>query len=168
MKKFIPQILMFFNLFFFSCGEGISPAPEIIEPGFSGTIRFIGQWPSDITQTNIVLFKNPLLSAADFNVFNIKFISNTIPYGASIYNFDSRENFLLADVQPGEYAYLAVGQSKTPQLSLSRSDWFVAGVYYQNGDTTKPGTLTIPIDALIEGIEIIVDFNNPPPQPPGG
>ncbi len=155
-------------LIFSSCDEGISPEPEVVEPGFSGTVRFIGNWPADVKQTNLVLFKNPLLSAADFNVFNIKFISNTIPYGASIYEFNSEENFLLADVQPGDYAYLAVAQSKTDQLSLSRADWFVSGVYYAGSDTTNPGTLSIPQNTFIEGVEIIVDFNNPPPQPPGG
>lgn len=168
MRKSFVSILFFALLIIYSCDEGIAPEPEVVEPGFSGTIRFIGNWPADVKQTNLVLFKNPLLSSADFNVFNIKFISNTIPYGSTIYEFNSKENFLLADVQPGEYAYLALAQSNTEQLSLVRSDWFVSGVYYSRNDTTSPGTLTIPPDTFVEGIEIIVDFNNPPPQPPGG
>jgi hypothetical protein len=151
------------------CDGGISPEPAPpVEPGFSGTVTFVGEWPSDITQTNIVLFKDPLLSDADFNVFNLRYISNSIPNGSTTFEFDSRSNFLIANIEPGEYAYLAVAQSKTPELSLQRKDWFVTGVYYAGGDTTQPGTLVIPEATFVSGISIICDFDNPPPQPPGG
>ncbi|MGB5289281.1 MAG: hypothetical protein WBN42_12415, partial [Ignavibacteriaceae bacterium] len=68
----------------------------------------------------------------------------------------------------GSYAYVAVVQQSTENLSLARKDWFVSGVYYANGDTTKPGTMVIPDSTFVKNINITVDFSNPPPQPPGG
>jgi hypothetical protein len=71
-------------------------------------------------------------------------------------------------IEPGEYAYLAVAQQSTPEISYLRKDWFVAGVYYAEGDTTMPGILTIPENTNVDSINILCDFDNPPPQPPGG
>ena len=61
-----------------------------------------------------------------------------------------------------------MAQSKTVDLSLKRSDWFVAGVYYSPGDSTNPGQITITEGVILDSINIICDFDNPPPQPPGG
>ncbi|HSD63314.1 MAG TPA: hypothetical protein VLB50_05920, partial [Ignavibacteriaceae bacterium] len=70
-------------------------------------------------------------------------------------------------ISAGSYAYVVVVQQKTPQISLNKKDWIVAGVYYANGDTTQPGRLIIPENSFIKNINIICDFDNPPPQPPG-
>jgi len=71
-------------------------------------------------------------------------------------------------IESGEYSYIGVAQQSTVELSLSRKDWIVAGVYYANGDTTQPGKLTIPENTMVRNINIICNFDNPPPQPPGG
>ncbi len=155
-------------LFLAGCGKGIEPsAPETEMPGFSGKITFKGTWPAGITRTHIVVFKNPLISAADFNAFNIKYVSPAIPYGVNSYNYNSVDSALIS-IGPGEYNYVAVAQSKTETLSLTRADWTVAGVYYAAGDTSTPGKLLINQNKLTTGIDIICDFDNPPSQPPGG
>jgi len=155
-----------------SCDHGIEPKPVVAEPpGFSGTITFIGAWPDSITRTHIVVFKTPLLSASDFNIFNLKFVSNEIPFGTQTYEYSSRDSSFVPGTgmfEPGTYAYIAVAQQAVKNLSLVRSDWFVAGVYYAGGDTTQPGSLVIPDSTFITNINIICDYNNPPPQPPGG
>ena len=156
----IPLIL---NL---SCGEGIAPEP-IVQTGFSGTVTFVGNWPEGITRTHIVVFKDPLLTAGDFNAFNLKFVSVEIPYGSQVFNFNSVDTAVVK-IGEGEFSYVAVAQQKTINVSLNRKDWFVVGVYYAGGDTTKSGKLVIPQNTLVKNINIICDFNNPPPQPPGG
>ena len=148
------------------CGEGIAPEP-IVETGFSGTVSFIGEWPQGITRTHIVIFKDPLLTAGDFNAFNLKFVSVEIPYGTRLFNFNSADTAVVK-ISEGEFSYVAVAQQKTANVSLNRKDWFVVGVYYAGADTTKPGMLVIPKNTLVKNINIICDFNNPPPQPPGG
>jgi hypothetical protein len=158
-----PLILLIINL---SCGEGIAPEP-IVQTGFSGTVSFVGNWPQGITRTHIVVFKDPLLTAGDFNAFNLKFVSIEIPYGSQVFDYNSADTAVVP-ISEGEYSYVAVAQQKTLNVSLNRKDWFVVGVYYAGGDITKPKMLVIPQNTLVKNINIICDFNNPPPQPPGG
>ncbi|OGU42901.1 MAG: hypothetical protein A2455_07625 [Ignavibacteria bacterium RIFOXYC2_FULL_35_16] len=162
-KFILVLILLILNL---SCGEGIAPEP-IVQTGFSGTISFVGNWPQGITRTHIVVFKDPLLSAGDFNALNLKFVSVEIPYGSQVFYFNSADTAVVK-ISEGEFSYVAVAQQKIPNVSLLRKDWVVVGVYYAGGDTTKPGKLVIPQNTLVKNINIICDFNNPPPQPPGG
>lgn len=153
------------------CDQGIDPKPISEPTGFSGEVTFIGDWPNDIQRTHIVTFKNPLLSGNDFNVFNLKYVSEEIPNGIQIYNYSSLDSAIIPEngfLKPGEYSYIAVAQSKTVELTLNRSDWFVAGLYYSPDDSTKPGRIITLEDSVLENINIICDFNNPPPQPPGG
>jgi hypothetical protein len=164
--KYFLLILFSFAVLNLSCGEGIAPEP-IVQTGFSGTVTFIGGWPTGVTRTHIVVFKDPLLTAGDFNAFNLKFVSAEIPFGSSGFNYNSVDTAVVK-IGEGEFSYVAVAQQKTPNVSLNRKDWFVVGLYYAGGDTTKPGKLIIPQNTLVRGINIKCDFNNPPPQPPGG
>jgi hypothetical protein len=157
----IPLILLV------SCDKGIAPEQDNVEPGFSGTVTFQGEWPANVTRTHLVLFKDPLLSEEDFNAENLVYVSGEITYGAEEYNYNTLEGALLGNVVPGEYAYLAVAQSNSLFISLERSAWRVVGVYY-NGDESQPGKVIIPEGTFVTGININCDFNNPPQQPPGG
>lgn len=160
-------VLLFSLVCFHGCDKGISPEPEALpkEAGFGGSIIFKGTWPQGVARTHIVAFRNPLLSASDFNVLNLAFVSDSIPYGANQVVYSSLINPLVP-IKAGEYAYVAVAQSKSPSLSLQRKDWYVIGVFYNSNDTTKPGKLTISADTFTPDINIICDYNNPPPQPP--
>lgn len=156
----------------YSCDHGISPERTSQEvTGFSGKITFVGPWPDSIKRTHIVVFKDPILSSKDFNILNIKFISREIPFGTSVYYYSSKDSSVIPGTEvfaPGEYAYVAVAQQASDELVLVRSAWFVAGVYYTSGDRSQPGKLIIPEDTFVRNIDIVCDFNNPPPQPPGG
>lgn len=147
----------------------VTPADKI--SGFSGKVTFISEWPDSIKRAFVVVFQNPLLTPGDFTVFNLKFLSREIPLESPVYEFSSLDSAFIPEVpgpfSPGSYAYVAVAQQSTPEISLARKDWFVSGIYYAQGDTTKPGTMVIPDSTFIENINITVDFNNPPPQPPG-
>jgi hypothetical protein len=152
--------------------HGIAPKAFVIETtGFGGTVTFFGNWPDSIQRTHIVIFKDPLLAPSDFNIFNLKYVSWEIPYGTDTWQYTSIDSSVIpgdSTFTPGEYAYVAVAQQKTVDLSLSRKDWFVAGVYYLFGDTSQPGTMVIQEDKYTDNVNIICDFDNPPPQPPGG
>ena len=156
----------------YSCDHGISPKPASQEvTGFSGKITFLGTWPDSIKRTHIVVFKDPLLSSGDFNLLNLKFISREIPFGTAVYYYSSEDSSVIPGTEafaPGEYSYVAVVQQASDELVLVRSAWFVAGIYYTQGDRSNPGKLIIPEDSFVRNIDIVCDFNNPPPQPPGG
>jgi hypothetical protein len=150
--------------------HGIEPKPPE-SSGFSGTVRFLNEWPDSIKRIFIVIFENPLLTPGDFTILNLKFLSREIPLGAAIYEFSSLDSAYIPSTPvpfpSGTYAYVAVVQQSTEEISLARKDWFVSGVYYTPGDTSKPGTMIIPDSTFVRNINIFVDFNNPPPQPPG-
>lgn len=168
----LKQLFLLFILILLmnGCDGGIEPQPENMQTGFGGKINFIGEWPDSVIRTHLVVFKNPLKSVGDFSPLNLRFVGEEIPFGTVEYNYSSLDTivFLGIDIQPGDYAYVAVAQSAVIELSLNREDWFVAGLYYNEGDTTKPGTLQIIENVFVNSINIICDFNNPPPQPPGG
>ncbi|MFO7445804.1 MAG: hypothetical protein R6W90_05525 [Ignavibacteriaceae bacterium] len=162
-----PFFLFFIILLINGCDKGIAPIPEDERSGFGGTINFIGEWPDGVTRTHLVVFQNPLNSAADFNAFNLKYLGMEIPFGTSSISYSSLDSALVS-IGPGSYSYVAVAQSKTPVVSLDRKDWFVVGVYYSAGNTSAPGTLMIPEKSFVSDININCNFNNLPPQPPGG
>jgi hypothetical protein len=167
LKRIILPVLFITVLISEGCDKGIEPRPADEVPGFSGRITFIGAWPDSIKRTFIVVFDSLLEEPADFNLYNLKFISDSIPTGVNFYDYDSRMSPILP-IGAGDYAYLAVVQQSTTSISLNRQDWIVAGVFYAYGDTTHPGQLIIPDKTFIKNINIWCDFNNPPPQPPGG
>ena len=162
-------IFVLFIALFNSCNHGIAPiaAPEV-NPGFSGKVTFKGTWPTDVAQTYVVLFKNPLKDSSDFNMFNLNFVSAPIPQGSKEFTFSTEDpKNVLCKVEPGQYAYLAVAQQKKA-FSFNRKDWFVAGVYYPNGDTSKAGEFILPENTFLKNVDILCDFDHPPVQPPGG
>jgi hypothetical protein len=171
-EKLFKYILIFLPLLLIlGCDKGIVPASveeEQQKAGFSGTITFSGTWPDSVKNTILVVFINPLNSPASFSVFNVGYISHPIPYGVTKFDFSTMIDSGFVPIQAGTYSYVAVAQSKKAALSLNRSDWVVAGIYYVNGDTSSPGKLDIPPNTLVKNVNIICDFNNPPPQPPGG
>ncbi len=168
MRNFLIGILLSFLIL--SCDKGIEPIGEdtLIGTGFQGKITFEGNWPENVTRTIIVLFKDPLDSPLDFNIVNLRYISEEIPYGVSSHDYSSLRGFTVANISAGEYSYLAVAQSKTEELSLNRNDWFVVGLYSTDQNQQAPATLTINNNEIKSNVNILCDFNNPPIQPPGG
>lgn len=171
--RFQQTLFFYFLLFFliYGCDKGIEPLPlNNLQTGFGGKITFIGQWSDSVARTHLVVFKNPLASVSDFSAFNLRFVSEEIPYGSEEYIYSSLDSSVIpgtGEFQSGEYFYVAVAQSFTQEVSLDRADWIVAGLYYNDGDTTKPGIISIPEGTFVKDIDITCDFNNSPPQPPG-
>ncbi len=151
-----------------SCDNGITPFPETISSltGFEGEVTFIGNWPDGILQTYLVVFKEPLKSAADFPPPNLSYIIGPIAFGSKEYSYNSIDNSFSSNFKlvPGTYNYLVVVQSKKANLSLNLSDWTIVGIYYSKNETTTPGSLTIVNGKIIKDINIICDFSKLPPQ----
>jgi hypothetical protein len=168
--KYVFFILILISMI--ACDKGIEPKDENEQTGFGGTVTFIGEWPVEIKRMFIVVFKDPLLAATDFTINNLKFLSLEIPLGVQTYNFSSLDSSYIPQnpgpFLPGSYAYVAVAYQTTENLSLARRDWFVGGIYYTNGNTSQPGTMVIIENVFLENVNILCDFDNPPPQPPGG
>ena len=172
--KYLPIFFACLFIFITSCesGHGIAPKQISEQFGFGGNIIFYGIWPDSIKRVILVVFKDPLIKPEDFVITNIGYLSYELPLGIQTYQYSSLDSAIIPLTQvispPSIYSYVAVAQQSTEVLSLDRKDWFVSGVYYADGDTTIPGILSIPKDSWINGINIYCDFENPPPQPPGG
>jgi hypothetical protein len=140
---------------------------EDTEFGFGGNIVFYGAWPDSVKRVFIIAFKDTLIT-----LDNLGFISDSLTLGIQTYKYSSLDSAIIPLIQfeipPSVYKYVAVVQQSTVKISLDRKDWFVTGVYYANGAISTPGILTIPEDTFVDDINIYCDFDNPPPQPPGG
>ncbi len=164
MKKNLFTILLV--TFLIGCDHGIAPRVELPRTGFGGKVIFKNLWPNDVYQTRVVAFRETIRTVADFNINNIAFISDTIPYGVSEYIFESDRNPLIEPAAGTTLKYIVVAQSIVPVPLPRRSDWRVAGIYYSPFDSTKYGEVKIEEGKFKTNINIIVDFNNPPIQPP--
>jgi hypothetical protein len=169
MKKVL-LIILISAVFIFRCDGGIEPEPVKSDgpTGFKGAVTFTGNWPAGVKRTHLVVFKKPIQKTDDFFPPNLSFVSDSIPYGSLAFNYNSLENNFLPILQLGEgtYSYVVVAQSKTEEISFERKDWYVVGVYCNNGDQASPKELILRPGEITEGVNIKVDFNNPPPQPP--
>ena len=155
--------ILILSLIFISCDKGLSPDLAEEKSGLGGKINFIGDWDPSISQTHVVIFRNPLLSVSDFNIFNLSFVSEPIPNGSTSYDYSTNDNnSLVSTITSGTYSYIAVAQSIKDTITLNREDWFIVGLY---ADKKK---IVLAEGEFISGIDIFCDFNNPPPQPPGG
>lgn len=165
MKKF-SLIILVLIVYIVGCDKGISPRVEPPRTGFSGKITFIGNWPADVYQTRVVAFRETIKTSADFNILNVGFISDTIPYGVNEFIYESDKNPLIPAQPSTKLNYIVVAQSIVPNPAPIRAHWRVAGIYFDPNDTTKYGSVKIEEGIFKRKIDIVVDFNNPPAQPP--
>lgn len=169
MRAYQIFVIFIFLAFLLSCDKGLSPDLAEEKAGFGGTVTFIGEWDPDITQTHVVVFKDPLITIDDFNVFNLSYVSGAIPNGVNNYDYSTNdENALISAIAPGTISYIAVAQSLRDTITLNRNDWIVVGLYYSENNVSAPGILSLKEGVFLEDININCDFSNPPPQPPGG
>jgi hypothetical protein len=171
-NKIVAAVIIVLFTWIAGCDKGIEPEPENSvsqeKTGFGGKVTFVGNWPADIKRTHIVVFKNPIVTSDDFFPPNLAFVIDSIPYRSSSFSYNSVDNNFISlfTLAPGDYKYIVVAQSKTADISLERKNWFIVGVYNISGDQSKPRTLIIQEGKMTTGVDITVDFNNPPPQPP--
>ena len=151
-----------------SCDKGIEPLEVVGPSAFSGKVTFEGQWPEGIKRTHIVVFKEEIKTVGDFFLPNLSFVVDSIPYGAKEFTYNSLEKPFTAIFKfaPGTYKYVVVAQSKTPVLTFNRADWTVVGVYCESGNQANPKTMIVSPGKTTTDVNITVDFQNPPPQPP--
>ena len=151
------------------CNHGLSPAlvATTLASGFGGTIYYRGEWPDNVGQNKLVASKvyrrfhdiNEILSLVlttdSIRVFPSASLSDNLPTNvdSSSYKFH---------LQPAEYRYVAVVQAHGDPLDFA--NWKIVGVY---GDSVNgfPRTVDVGQDQIVNGIDLVVDFDHPPPQP---
>ncbi|MDI6766583.1 MAG: hypothetical protein QME52_07150 [Bacteroidota bacterium] len=159
-----PLLILIFFLFAWGCDQGLEPPQEPPPPsyGFEGVIYFQNWFPIDsIKSLRVVAFQNypPGDIAVEYFENRLRFSDDLISsHGADSIPYTVILNPMYVDSIP----YIAVGQ----QFGENQfQDWRMVGIYYSIGDSSRPGTVKVFPDSIVSGINIYVDFNNPPPQP---
>lgn len=166
--KIIPAFLLFVILI--GCDGGLAP-PEHINPGFGGTVYVApGSWPPKDSVVSLWVFASllyPLDSAKVYNglmgnppsIFLYPGINISLPL-----DFDSLTYSFPVDA--GTYKYVGVIQQVNASFSTVGIRAFrVVGVYKDPADSLQPGNVVVDNITRVNGINIHVDFHNPPPQP---
>ena len=147
-----------------SCDGGLAP-PERAEgpPYLTGLITYRNWPPADsILDLRLVLFKNFPPGDIVSEVLSGRAVVHPPIGDTSLVPFfvDSlRYRFTAA---AGNYAYLVVAQQFGPDV---RADWRAVGQYDLDSDPAIPTPVTLADGDTTRGINIAVDFANPPPTP---
>jgi hypothetical protein len=139
----------------------MTPGVQVRAYGISGTVYFRNWPPQDsVVDLRVVSFKNSPSADILNDVLQGKagFTPTLEPYGADSLHY----SLTLNPLAPGAFAYTAVAQRYGQNIN---TDWRAVGVYRAGGDTSQPGSIDVPADRLLTGIDIVVDFHHPPPQP---
>lgn len=162
-------VLMILCLLLTACDGGLAPPPPI-ELGFSGTVYFTpGSWPTD-SLINLWIFASQIypldsakvysgLFASPATIFAYPSLSGSLPFyiDSLSYSFP---------LHSGTYKYVGVIQQTSFDLAGHGIRVLrVVGFYKDPTNLSQPGTVEVNESAQVKGININVDFRNPPPQP---
>jgi hypothetical protein len=153
-----------------ACDGGLAPPPPV-ELGFSGTVYFTpGSWPTD-SLINLWIFASQIYPLDSTKVYSGLFsVPNTIFLYPSI-----NQSLPLSEVDSipysfplssGTYKYVGVIQQVSLDLINRGVRVFrVVGFYKDSTNLSQPGSVIVNDNYQVRGIDIQVDFRNPPPQP---
>lgn len=159
-----PLIVLLASVLEYGCDQGLAPQIQVQQTppyGISGTIHF-RNWPPPDSILDIrlaILQRYPVQ-----DIFNeilqgrARYTPTLAPYGADSLTY----TLIVAPLPTGVYPVVGVAEQFGPNI---RTDWRVVGLYYIKGDTTTPGSVTIPPDSIVPRIDVTVDFLHPPPFP---
>jgi hypothetical protein len=147
-----------------SCDGGLAP-PERAEgpPYLTGLITYRNWPPADsIVDLRLVLFVNYPPGDIVQEVLSGRAVVHPPLGDTSLVPFfvDSLRYGLTAPA--GTYAYVVVAQQFGPNI---RQDWRAVGQYDLDADPSVPTPVTLADGDTTRGINILVDFLNPPPTP---
>ena len=171
--RYAVTLLTVLVLFSTGCDTGLGPPAD--PSGFSGVIRF-KHWPSadSVRELRIVAFPSyPADSASILLDLAQRLVSVYPQIGQPNLLSDTTQHVLFADsirysftsmgttLDVGVYNYVAFAWRPTANLF----DWRPAGVYSTGPGQFDPAPVRVLLHKNVTGINIDVDFSNPPPKP---
>ena len=150
------------------CDEGLAPPEANEQPtptasSFSGTVTFAG-WSAVDSLYDLRLVAFTVFPPADV-------INEVLQGRAVVYPAIGGESFAMRgadsvsytlELAPGVYPYIAVAHRFGPNLF---ADWRPVGQYDLDTNLTVPSPVEVIAGMNTSGINIHVDFENPPPDP---
>lgn len=162
-------LLLIICIFIIDCDGGLAPPPPV-QLGFSGTVHFApGYWPPSDSLYSLWIFASQIYPLDSTKVFAGLFGT---PITIFLYPSVNQSLSLVASdsisytfpLKAGTYKYVGVIQQVNPSLFNIRA-FRVVGFYRDSVDASQPGVVEVNDSYQIRGIDIDVDFRNPPPQP---
>ncbi len=148
-------------VFLASCDEGLTPDPiDNTVPGLGGLVTVVSAWPpaDSVRDLRIVAFRNyPPRDILTEVLGGTAIFSDQLQYDSSrqVYR-------IVGEELQGAFAYVVAAQQFGDNLF---QDWRVVGVYTLSGDVNLPSPVDLEAGRYIDDVDILVDFNNLPPQP---
>lgn len=149
------------------CTHGLEPptAPKV-QPGFGGTVYFLSPWPHPPADSaydmRIVAFYN----YPPQNIIGEVLLGQAKVYpaigGTALPLFVDSLSYVFDIDSSTTFRYVVVAMQYGPNLL---SDWKVVGAYGLSHGIGDPDSVVITPDTFVNGINIYVDFKNPPPTP---
>lgn len=166
---------LFTVLILFSTGCDTGLAPPDAPSGFSGVIRFKHWPPADsVWELRIVAFPSYPSDSANILIdLSQRLVSVYPQIGQPNLLSDTTQKVLFADsirysftsagttLDVGVYNYVALAWRDSPNLF----DWRPAGVYSTGPGPFDPAPVRVLLHKVTTGIDMQVDFSNPPPKP---
>jgi hypothetical protein len=163
-RRVVRLALIILSLLLVSCENGLSPESTPVSTGKSygirGVIHFLHWPPQDsVVDLRLAILQDTTIKNLLNDVLQGKArYTDKIPYG-----IDSEQYTLaLQPLAPGTFPFVGVAQQYGPDV---QKDWKVVGLYYANHDSSTPGSVVVPPDSVVPGINITVDFSHPPVLP---
>lgn len=152
---------------FLACDGGLQPDVPI-QPGFGGTIRFAqNSWPPIDSLVNLLVFASQIYPLDSTSVFAGLFAQ---PPQIFFYPSDRERVALNVDssnfffpLPPSTYKYVGILQHFN--VSLNIRSFRVVGFYFDPKDPSQPLSVLVKEGQQVAGVNMFVDFRNPPPQP---
>lgn len=153
-------------LFCSGCDKGLAPLNE--PSGFSGVIRF-KNWPQNVYELRLLAFSKFPSDSASLLLTLLGGGAAVIPaVGTPGFPKDGRDSLQYSfttegsTLQVGNYEYIVFAWRYGTGLF---SDWRPAGVYTLSPSTFTPTPVRVLLHRIQPNVDILVDFNNPPPRP---
>lgn len=152
------------------CDKGLEPPTG--ETGFSGVIHFTN-WPSadSVRELRLVAFEQFPSDSTGILTSLLTGRAALFPPDLSSkgslpkfvdtaqYTFTTKNGI---NLQVQEYAYVVIAQQYGPNVF---TDWRPAGVYTLKANSFDPTPVRVLLHRVVQNIDILVDFHNPPPKP---
>jgi len=149
------------------CDKGLEPLNE--PSGFSGVIRF-KNWPPPDSMLELRLVAFEQYPSDTSNIIRSLLSGEAVvypPVGATGFaKFVDSIPYVFSNegavIKVTKYDYVVVAHRYGTNFL---ADWKPAGVYTTTPNSFEPAPVLVLLHRIIPGINIEVDFNNPPPKP---
>ena len=150
------------------CDGGLAP-PVAEKPGFGGTIRFVrSTWPPADSIFGLWMFTSQTVPSDSSAIFAGLFADPPTIYlypGLTGSLSEVPLDSVSYAIYPAAGTYVYTGIIQLTTSTISAGGLRVVGLYLKPGPGFVPETLRVESSEFLTGIDISVDFHNPPPQP---